>query len=177
MESLKGEHIVLRALEPEDLEFLYQIENDMDIWEISGTVKPYSRKTLQRYLENAHLDIYEIKQLRLCICDHDGARIGFIDMFDFDPKNQRAGLGIVIADVEQRGKGYGEESVSLFCTYAFSHLLLNQIYVNVLSHNTASLQLFAKLGFQEIGIKKEWMRTEKGFADEIMLQKLKSDVH
>ena len=67
MESLKGGHVILRALEPEDLEFLYQIENDTNIWEISGTVKPYSRKTLQRYLENAHLDIYEAKQLRLCI--------------------------------------------------------------------------------------------------------------
>ncbi|MEL6484601.1 MAG: GNAT family protein, partial [Bacteroidota bacterium] len=78
---------------------------------------------------------------------------------------------------EQRGKCYGEESVSLFCDYAFSHLLLNQVYVNVLSHNTASLQLFSKLGFQQIGIKREWVRTEKGFADEIMLQKLKSDVH
>ena len=115
MESLKGRHVILRALEPEDLEFLYQIENETNISEIRGTVKPYSRKTLQRYLENAHLDIYEAKQLRLCICDGNGQRIGFIDMFDFDPKNQRAGLGIVIADAEQRGKEYGEESDYLFC--------------------------------------------------------------
>lgn len=38
MTVLKGEHIQLRALEPEDLEYLFALENDPDIWEISGTL-------------------------------------------------------------------------------------------------------------------------------------------
>ena len=43
MITLKGEHIFLRALEPEDLEFIHDIENDESIWEISNTQTPYSR--------------------------------------------------------------------------------------------------------------------------------------
>ena len=70
MLSLKGKNIYLRALEPEDLDFLYKLENDISIWEISGTQKPYSKATLIDYLSNAHLDIFEVKQLRLCICKH-----------------------------------------------------------------------------------------------------------
>ena len=51
MLKLKGDNLVLRALEPSDLDFLYQLENDTSIWEISGTLKPYSKKVLQLYLE------------------------------------------------------------------------------------------------------------------------------
>ncbi|MFZ9004262.1 MAG: GNAT family N-acetyltransferase, partial [Robiginitalea sp.] len=85
MKLLRGAHIQLRALEPEDLEFLYALENDPDIWEVSGTVTPYSRKVLRDYLERAHRDIYEVKQLRLAICTAPQTPIGLIDLYDFDP--------------------------------------------------------------------------------------------
>ena len=135
MLTLKGEHIYLRALEPTDLDFLYQLENDTSIWEISGTLRPYSKKVLRLYLENAHRDIYEVKQLRLCICDKDDQCIGLIDVFDFDPKNRRAGIGIVIANPDNRNKGIGAEALDLLCDYAFSVLDLHQLYANILEEN------------------------------------------
>src|SRR5690606_20580731 len=172
MLSLKGDHIYLRALEPSDLDFLYQLENDTAIWEISGTLKPYSKKVLQLYLDNAHRDIYEVKQLRLCICRKDHECIGLIDLFDFDPKHRRAGIGIVISNPDDRNKGLGAEALSLLCGYAFSALDLHQLYANILEENKASIHLFEKLGFERIGIKKEWIRTSTGFKNEIMFQKI-----
>ena len=177
MVNLKGKHIQLRALEPSDLDFLYQLENDTAIWEISGTSKPYSKKVLKFYLENAHRDVYEVKQLRLCICDMDNVCLGLIDLFDFDPKNARAGMGVVISNPENRNKGIGAEAIKLFCDYAFSVLHLHQVYANILEDNTPSINLFTKLGFEEIGIKKEWIRTNTGFKNEIMYQKLSPHVH
>lgn len=176
MLSLIGEQIYLRALEPKDLDFLYQLENDMSIWEISGTLKPYSKKVLQLYLENAHRDIYDVKQLRLCICNHSDDCIGLIDLFDFDPKNRRAGIGIVITKTEDRNKGVGTEAISLLCNYAFSILDLHQLYANILEENKASIHLFEKLGFDKIGVKKEWVRTNSGFKNEIIFQKINSNV-
>lgn len=176
MLTLKGEHIYLRALEPTDLDFLYQLENDTSIWEISGTLRPYSKKVLRLYLENAHRDIYEVKQLRLCICDTNDHCIGLIDVFDFDPKNRRAGIGIVIANPENRNKGMGAEALDLLCDYAFSVLDLHQLYANILEENTSSIHLFEKLGFESIGVKKEWIRTSKGFKNEIMFQKIRTNV-
>lgn len=176
MLTLKGEHIYLRALEPTDLDFLYQLENDTSIWEISGTLRPYSKKVLRLYLENAHRDIYEVKQLRFCICDKDDQCIGLIDVFDFDPKNRRAGIGIVIANPENRNKGVGAEALDLLCDYAFSVLDLHQLYANILEENTNSIHLFEKLGFEKIGVKKEWIRTSTGFKNEIMFQKIRKDV-
>jgi diamine N-acetyltransferase len=71
MITLKGQNIYLRALEPEDLEFVFEVENDESVWEVSNTQAPYSRFLVKQYLENAHKDIFEAKQLRLAICKND----------------------------------------------------------------------------------------------------------
>ncbi len=171
MQTLKGEKIYLRALEPKDLEFIYAIENDESIWEISSTQTPYSRFLVKQYLENAHQDIYEAKQLRLAICNiaNDNA-IGLIDLFDFDPKNNRAGIGILIQDSTDRNKGVGTESLQLLINYTFHHLNLNQLYANIDSENSNSLKLFSKFGFEKIGIKKQWNLVNTVYKDEILFQ-------
>src|SRR6056297_242128 len=122
MLTLKGEKIYLRALEPDDLDFLFAVENDEDFWEISATNAPFSKFILKQYLENAHKDIYEVKQLRLVICEKNGTPTGFIDLFDFDPKNGRAAIGIIIKNKNNRQKGFGAEALALLCKYCFTHL-------------------------------------------------------
>lgn len=157
MITLKGITIYLRALEPEDLEFVYTIENNESIWEVSNTQTPYSRFLIMQYLENAHQDIHQAKQLRLAICKSDTFEaIGLIDLFDFDPKNNRAGIGIVIQNEDNRNQGIGSEALSLLIKYAFKHLNLHQLYANIGSNNEASLKLFTTFGFQKIGTKKDW---------------------
>src|SRR5690606_29614188 len=131
---------------------------------------------LQGYLDNAHRDIYEVKQLRLCICGMDGKAVGLIDLFDFDPKHRRAGVGVVIARPGDRNKGMGSEALSLLCGYAFSVLDLHQLYANILSENLESIQLFEKMGFEKVGVKKQWIRSSTGFKDEIMFQKINDSV-
>ncbi len=173
MITLKGNLVYLRALEPEDLEFIYQLENDETLWEVSNTQTPYSRFLIHQYLENAHLDIYETKQLRLVIC-LVGSReaVGLIDLFDFDPKNQRAGIGIVINKQENRLQGIGSEALELLVNYAFYHLQLHQLYANISTDNVSSERLFIKFGFQCIGVKKDWIRVGTDRKDEALYQLL-----
>ncbi|NNE77666.1 MAG: GNAT family N-acetyltransferase [Pricia sp.] len=172
MLSLKGNKVWLRALEPEDLDFLYQLENSPEVWEISSTITPYSRHVLRQYLDNAHRDIYDVKQLRLCICDSRDKAIGLIDLFDFDPKNHRAGIGIVILEQKNRNQGAGAEAIALLVEYAFSVLALRQIYANVIDRNAASIHLFKKMGFEEVGLKKDWIFSDGNYKNEILFQKL-----
>ena len=114
MITLKGTNIHLRALEPEDLEFVYNIENDESIWHVSNTQTPYRKFLIRQYLENAHQDIFEAKQLRLAICKNDTSEaIGLIDLFDFDPVNSRAGIGILIQNETNRGNGIWKEALGL----------------------------------------------------------------
>ena len=169
--TLKGETIYLRALEPNDLEFVYAVENDELVWEVSHTQTPYSRFLIRQYLENANQDIYEAKQLRLAICNFgDDNAIGLIDIFDFDPKNNRAGIGILIKDVENRSQGVGTEALDLLLKYTFRNLNLHQLYANIATENEASLRLFTKFGFVNCGIKKEWNLVNGKYKDESLYQ-------
>lgn len=174
MLNLKGKLVYLRALEPEDLQFLYEVENNAEIWEISGTLVPYSRNVLKSYLDNAHRDIYDVKQLRLCICNRQDKCIGFIDLFDFNPNHKRAGVGIVIADKAERMKGAASEALEILTGYSFKILGLRQLFANVAEDNQASIVLFNKSGFEQIGVKKDWIRSGNGFKNELMFQKINS---
>jgi diamine N-acetyltransferase len=168
---MKYKNIKLRALEPEDLELLYEWENNDIYWVISNTVSPFSRYTLKRYIENSHKNIYETGQMRLMI-DHgeDKITIGTIDIFDFDPFHKRAGIGILIANESYRRKGYASMSLTCLIKYCFKTLQLHQLYCNILANNFESIDLFKKQGFVLIGIKKDWIHTSSGYQDEYMFQ-------
>jgi len=174
MVTLQGNTIFLRALEPEDLAFIYHIENDENIWEVSNTQTPYSKFLITQYLENAHQDIYEAKQLRLAICKNENLEaIGLIDLFDFDPKNKRAGVGIIIQNDVDRNNGFGKEALGLMINYAFHQLQLHQLYANISTENLPSLSLFTTFEFEKIGVKKDWNFTNNSFHDEVLLQLIK----
>lgn len=177
MVTLSGDITYLRALEPEDLEIVHYVENREDLWELSNTQTPYSKYLIKEYLEHAHRDIYEVKQLRLVICENaSDAVLGFIDLFDFDPKNRRVGLGILIIDSEERNKGIGTESLGLVINYAFKFLNVHQIYCNIAANNSASKSLFEKFNFKPVGLKKDWNYNNGTYQDEILYQ-LISDVY
>jgi len=171
MLTLTGDTLYLRALEPEDLEFVYNIENDENIWPVSNTQTPYSRYLIRQYLENAHQDIYEAKQLRLAICEKNTFRaLGLIDLFDFDPVNKRAGVGIIIQHADDRSKGRGKEALGLLIQYSFTKLHLHQLYANIDVENAASVALFTNFGFQCAGVKKDWIKRQNHYADEALYQ-------
>ena len=172
--SLKSEKISLRALEPEDLDFLHEIENDKSVWEISNTIAPYSKFILKKYLENAQQNIYEAQQLRLVIqLNQSKEAIGLVDLFDFDAKNARVGLGIIIKKQFQK-KGFGKIVLQIVSSYVFETLQLHQIYVNILEDNAPSLKLFTNFGFVKIGEKKDWIKANNQFKTEIMFQLINS---
>ena len=169
---LHGEKIFLRALEPSDVELLYQWENDPEIWTISQTLTPYSKYTLKQFIDSAQEDICSTKQVRFMInLLHTKQTVGILDVFDIDFINSRAGVGILI-EKNHRNQDIGAEAVMLALTYLFNTLHLHQIYCNVLHNNNVSLKLFEKCGFSVIGLKKEWRKTQNGFEDVIMLQRI-----
>ncbi|HKK11725.1 MAG TPA: GNAT family N-acetyltransferase [Flavobacteriaceae bacterium] len=172
MLTLKGKHIYLRALEPEDLDFVHAVENDETIWEISNTITPFSKYVIMQYLENAHKDIFEVKQLRLVICNTKDIAIGMIDLFDFDFKNRRAGVGIIVKETGDRKKGYGGEALKLLAQYCKAHLNLHQLFCNISEENEASLKLFQNQGFEIVGLKKDWNHIHNAFKNEYLLQKI-----
>jgi diamine N-acetyltransferase len=170
---MKGKHVRLRALEPDDVELLYEWENDRRIWHLSNTTAPFSRFALEQYVLNTGQDIYASRQLRLMIDLNDPAAgyktIGSVDLFDFEPVHMRAGVGILIQE-DFRKKGYASEALDLLIKYAFEILHFHQVYANIGVDNTDSINLFKKKGFSYTGTKKEWNFCGSEWRDESMFQ-------
>ena len=170
---LENENILLRPLEPEDLETLYAWENDINVWSATNTLVPYSRYALKQYLENSHKNIFETGQLRLMIEDKTTHQpIGTVDVFDFDPMNARAALGILIYAENYRRQGLASAAMSLTVDYCFNILQLHQVYCNVDENNTGSIKMLLNLCFEQTGIKKQWVKTNNGWQNEILFQKI-----
>ena len=162
MAQLENETIRLRALEPEDLELLYRWENNPELWSLGNTMSPYSRYILKEYIRESHRDIFDLKQLRLMIeLRSTGAAIGTVDLYDFEPHHRRAGIGILM---------------NVLVDYAFSFLKLHQLYVHIPVDNEASKALFTRCGFTVTGIMTDWIITENGYSDVLMMQKVNKQI-
>lgn len=175
---IEGARIRLRAVEPADIDRMYVWENDASVWAVSGTLVPFSRHTLQRFLDEQQYDLLQTRQQRLIIetrpaSDGETARaVGAADLFELDMLHGRAGIGILIHAPEDRSRGYASDAVGTLCRYAREVLCLHQLWCNVGADNTASLRLFAACGFREAGRKRDWLRTPDGWLDELLLQRI-----
>lgn len=160
----------LRAVEPEDIDFIMVIENNQKFWKVSETTLPFSRYHIKQYIENAHQDIFTTKQFRFIINnDVTKNKIGIIDLYDFDPQNKRVGIGIVILEEEQ-GNGYAKIAIKLIKEYAKNHLKIHQLFVKIHSTNITSLKLFQVCEFEKTAVLKNWYFNGKDYEDEIMMQ-------
>jgi len=170
---MKLEGIFLRALEPEDLDVLLQLENDSSLWKYSNRTEPFSRDLLQKYIDQQEQDIFEVKQKRFVVSYPDQTPIGFVDLFDFEPLHRRAGIGVIIHP-DHQGKGYAKRALELVEEFAKKQLNLHSLFANIAEENGASLKVFESCEFRRIAEKKEWNFYEGRFHDEYLYQKLLS---
>ena len=145
---LKSQNIFLRKLESTDVDLILDWENNIENWEVSGTVKPFTKEEIEQFVNGNH-DIFENKQIRYVIClVANNKAIGTVDLFEFDPQNKTVGVGVLIAETENRRTGYASDSLNLICDYCSNELNVVTIFCNILKDNIASIRLFEKNGFQ-----------------------------
>ena len=162
-------NVVLRAMEPEDLDLLYQIENDTKLWNIGLTNVPYSRYVLHDYIATSSGDIYTDKQVRLIIENEEHQTIGLVDIMNFNPQNRRAEMGIVVQEAF-RQKGYGKDVIQQVMRYAKEVLHLHQLYVVVNSLQKPTIGLFLRMGFKETCQLIDWLYDGEVYHDATLLQ-------
>ena len=162
----------LRALEPEDVDMLLQWENDSNHWWLGASITPFSRATLLKFATGDH-DLYRDRQLRLML-DHKNAQgvwytVGAIDVYDFDVRNLRAGIGVIV-DHKERRKGHASEGLDLMANYTDEHLGLHLIYAEVPTKHEASRKLFLRAGYKECEVRKQWIKGVDGWEDVVLMQ-------
>lgn len=163
MTALKLNDITLRVPEPEDVDILCQWENDSANWAISQTIIPFSRKIMKDYAGGVH-DLMAQKQVRFMIVRRKEI-VGSVDLFDYDPINSRAGIGILI-DRSYRRQGIAGSVLQIIESYARDILFLRNLFANIQASSPDSIELFEKAGYRKSGVRKNWYRTPDGWTDE-----------
>jgi diamine N-acetyltransferase len=172
---LEKGNIKLRAVELTDLDVLYAWENNPSVWNVSQTISPFSKYTLKEYCTYSNTDILTTKQLRFMIDFKESGKtitVGAVDLFEYDPINRRAGIGILIGNEKYRKKGIASKSIEIFIEYAFSILNLHQIHCFISEKNKASLELFSKLKFTKKGLINDWILHSNKWENVYFLQRI-----
>ena len=164
--------ISLRAPEMTDVDRIFLWENDPGFFEVLPNSAPLSRLQVWEYVHNYSADPFSTHELRQMIADADtNVVVGYLDLFEFDPVNHRAGIAIYI-DEEWRQKGYGTQALEAVERYAVSTLAIHQLWVIVAIDNEPSKKLFDKAGFKPSGRLRSWLRRKQHYVDALIFQKL-----
>lgn len=163
--------INLRAVEPSDVDFLYNLENAVDTCLVSETIIPFSKDFIERYVMACmETEFFAERQSRL-IVEKEGTAIGTLDLFNYSPIHRRAEVGIIL-DLSCRAKGIGGIVLAKILSYAKDVLNLRQLYAEVSVNNTVGQKLFSKAGFEHCGHKKDWLFKQGEWVDIICYQKI-----
>lgn len=164
--------IYLRAPEPGDLSTMYAVENDRALWQSSAVRAPMSMYRLRQFVEAYDANVLATDSGRFSICRcSDDALLGFIDYFELDTLNRRAGIGLVILE-EYRGQGYGKASIDLIARYFGQELGLHSLWAVIAQDNPASRATFEAAQFTTSGRLRSWIRTSTSYTDALLYQRL-----
>lgn len=158
--------ISLRPLEPEDLDLIYLMENDPQLWLATSDPHPYSKYAIRQYLASQPADIYQCGEMRTVVTlTPSGQAIGFIDIVNFSAANQRAEICIALLP-EHRAKGYGAAALSQIEQMAKQNLNLRLIYALVSTrHNLPCKNLFLSANYKLSATLPQWHKRASEYED------------
>ena len=81
----------------------------------------------------------------------EGTPVGFMGLSNIDQVNKIAEVFILIGEDSYRGRGIGRESMNYLTSFAFETLGLDSLHLEVNNLNLSAINLYKKLGFEEIG--------------------------
>lgn len=161
---LHTSRLILRAVEPTDADFLFNVENDPLAWRYGDTVAPLSRRQLRDYALGYDADPFSAGQLRLILSKrHDLTPVGIADLYELSPIHKRAFVGIYILD-DFRRQGFASEALSKLCDYASQSLLLHSLWAKIEDMNFPSERAFVKAGFCHTATLPDWLCSNTGFS-------------
>ena len=146
---IRGQNVLLRAIELEDAEMLRTMINDEEIETMTwGYSFPVSEQQQINWIKNLSNNNSNFR----AIIDVHGKAVGTIMLTDIDLKNGNAEIHIKLSSDDVRGKGYGTDAVNALVRYCFNELRMNCIYCRVKESNIASQKMFSKCGFVKEGV-------------------------
>lgn len=165
--KLVGENVYLSPMNPDDVEKFLVWLSDMDVTDyIGNTHRVQNYENEKRWLQDELAKggyVFEIVTVA------DDIAIGNMSLKDVDFVNRRATLGIMIGEKESRNKGYGTEAIRLLLDFAFNYLNLNNVDLTYVACNTRARKCYEKVGFREIGHRRNSRFINGAYYDEVYM--------
>ena len=173
--KIKGERVYLSPMCIDDALKYTKWMNDFEVTDkINSSCNVISLESEKAWLEkNSGIGNYQFSIVK----QENDELIGNCSLHDLNFINQIATVGIFIGDKENWGKGYGSEALELLLSYGFNHLNLNNIMLTVYSFNTRAIACYKKVGFKEIGKRREAYFKNNERYDEIFMDILRSEFY
>ena len=144
----EGERVRLRAIEPDDAAFFFELQGNTERNRLLDFLPPpSSRAALESWAREQSQRELKGDAFQWLIENKTGERVGSIVTQACNPRNGTFSYAPDIAAAARR-KGYAAEAVSLVLRYYFGELRYQKVHVGVQSDNDASIALHRKLGFK-----------------------------
>lgn len=149
--KIEGEKLYLSPLCMEDAQTYTRWMNDPQVSENLGNANlilglEAEKKALAVLAEGYNFSI---------ILKENDTLLGNIGLLSINQLHRRGELGVFIGEESHRGKGYGEQAISLFLWFLFHTLQFHSVTLRVFAGNKGAIACYKKAGFQEIGRQRE----------------------
>lgn len=165
---LIGKNVILRPLKITDWEKTLKWRNNFDIKRLA-MMHPFPiTEMVEKGWYEKILESTSDKTIYFAITRKDDKPIGFVSLNKINYLHKNCGLGIVIGEPEERGKGFGKETMEIIISYAFNTLNLNKITLEIVEYNKYALTLYKEMGFVEEGRLKQHYFADGDFCDVLL---------
>ena len=147
--------INLSKIKKEDMEYIYKWFSDADFLKYYDYYPPVPLnkqevdKIFNDYENSNNSNVFAVR--------NKNTFIGVAGFDDIIEENKVATLFIGLGSENERGKGYGSETMKLLLEYGFVNLNFHRIQLNVLEFNEGAIALYEKFAFKKEGTYREFV--------------------
>ncbi len=171
---IRGEKVVLRAIEPEDGEDFHKFINDEESNKTRGVFHPMSKTAVFEYLKNESTNSSE--KLTFAIEDaKDRKLLGLIGLRGVCGRSRRAEIWIYIGKKEKWGSGFGKDALSTLIRYAFDQMNLHRIWLECDPSYEKIMAAYEKVGFVKEGTLRDGYFRHGEYRNTCMMSILSTD--
>lgn len=170
--NISGKKVVLRFIEPSDLEEIRNMTNDAEQeYMIGGWSLPAAKKHQEDWYQRI---LSDKNNIRFAI-EFEDSFVGLVTLTDIDWKNRRAKSGIRLTFSSPKKQGIATDALMAMLGYAFEELNIHRVYATIIEHNVISRKLHAKCGYKEEGLLRQSVYKRGVYHNELQLSILKKE--
>ncbi len=173
---LRGDKVLLRALERDDLDLLHKWWNDPDLAHSMGDrQKVSSIEETEAWFEAELAKSHASEGRTYAIADHQGHILGTVRYGNYDTRDRACAVGLFLGEPESRNKGYGTSALRTLLSYLFAELGLNRVRLYVHHQNAGAIRCYEKVGFVREGVCRQMRYYAGHFHDFVLMSVLADD--